>query len=121
MNDKLATWKIYCENSLKAEPEKYCIKWHRNFKETNPLEVTIMEYLNSKKRYANVNMINELENILLNDIPEEYAINLTYKNSFNGIESILQNPENFPKELVEDLDHALNQYYKHNPIFYWDW
>ena len=121
MNSKLEKWNSYCQDWMGAEPEDYCTEWSRNFKENNPLAVALMYYMDNNDRHIEIDMIEQLEDTLLNYMPKEYNIDENYRDTFQGVESILENPDNFPKKLADDLDSVLNQYYKLSPIFKWNW
>ena len=66
-------------------------------------------------------MIDSLDDTLLNDMPKVYILKENWQDTFEGVESILKNPDGYPEELVNDLDSVIAQFYKYHPLFKWDW
>ena len=118
---KLNDWKQYCRKAYRKGEEDYCTEWTRNFKEDNPLAVALMYYTDYIDRRQSADMIEQLEDTLLNEMPKEYKLNDNWQDSFEGVESILANPAEYPDNLVTDLDAVIEQFYKYHPLFKWDW
>ena len=74
--------------------------------------------MDNNERHRSIDMIEQLEDTLLNELPSIYGDNIDID---DGVEGILSSPEKYPLELVNDLTSVIKQYYKFNPLFKWDW
>ena len=88
-------------------------KWEVRFKPST-LSDELVARINRKGLYSKVNAIDELYNTVCSDtIIDAYDI----KEKDLYASSILENPKNYPSDLVQDLDELLEEMYKHNPLF----
>ena len=76
------------------------------------------------ERYAKIDAIDVLEKVIRGNYNN--VIIEAYTEPFSNYENmtlsdILINPKDYPSELVQDLDEVLNEMYKHNPKFIYDW
>lgn len=118
---KLNEWKAFCRDAYRQGEDYYCTEWTRGFKQDNPLAKALMYYIDNIDRYQSVDMIECLDDTLLNDMPKVYILKENWQDTFEGVESILKNPDGYPEELVNDLDSVIAQFYKYHPLFKWDW
>ena len=112
---KLNEWKAFCRDAYRQGEDYYCTEWTRGFKQDNPLAKALMYYIDNIDRYQSVDMIDCLGDTICNNAHEEYEFEEAC------IDDILEHPENYPKELVNDLDSVIAQFYKYHPLFKWDW
>ena len=117
-NSELGIWKKYVRETYRNKEDNCCTTWSRNFKEDNPLAKELMHYMDNNERHRSIDMIEQLEDTLLNELPSIYGDNIDID---DGVEGILSSPEKYPLELVNDLTSVIKQYYKFNPLFKWDW
>ena len=112
---KLNEWKAFCRDAYRQGEDCYCTEWTRGFKQDNPLAKALMYYVDDTDRHQSVDMIECLDDTICNNAHEEYV----FKEAC--IADILEHPENYPEELVNDLDSVIAQFYKYHPLFKWDW
>lgn len=118
---KANDWIAFCKKSYRLGEDDYCTEWNRKFKRDNPLAKALMYYMDDTNRHTSVDMIEQLEDTLLNQLPEEYTMPENWRDDFNDIADILENPTNFPDTFVKDLDSVIKQFYTYHPLFKWDW
>ena len=112
---KLNEWKAFCSDAYRQGEDYYCTEWTRGFRQDNPLAKALMYYVDDTDRHQSVDMIECLDDTICNIAHEEYV----FKEAC--IDDILEHPENYPEELVNDLDSVIAQFYKYHPLFKWDW